>query len=418
MKESINILFIYPQLDKAPPPIRTYTWCREDLLPFSEVGGLKFYLVDTYQPGDRFYRNIKIIGIPTLLSNKKQILRDLVFMVKNLKKFPFPVRIEQLFDIWNSCRIERYLSNIIKDEDIDIIDSHGIWPKGSGGMIAKMMTGCPLITNLYGGEILPTPSIDHGRVLDPFHKKMMSRVFYSSNIVTVANEYVRDAALSIGCPAEVIHILPEGVNLKNFHPDRDGTRIRKKLNIGDAPVVLCVAGLIKRKGVEYCVKAFKKAKAIHPGAKLILSGDGPEKAFLKKLVHGLDLDNEVFFVNQERDETPLYFAACDVFCLASLIDAAPYVLLEAAATAKPSVSSDVPGIRDCVIDGKTGFLVPPRDVDLLAEKISLLLSDRELREQMGKRGRFYVEKKFDFRKRMQEKIRIYRSCKQKTCESE
>lgn len=411
MKENIKILYIYPQLDTVSGPIKTYSWCIEDLMALSKIKGLSFYVIDSLQPGVRHYKNIKIYGVPTLLSNVKKTFIDLTFMIKHFKTFPFPRKPEYCLDIWNSCRMENFMIGIIRAEGIDIIDSHGVWPKGSGGMIAKKETGIPLITNLYGGEILPTPSIGHGRVLDPFHRAMMAKVFSSSDKVIVANKYVWNAAETIGCNPDVLQIIDEGVNLNNFHPHRDANYVRNRLNLDNSPVVLCVASLIKRKGVEYCVQAFKKVKESYPEAKLILSGDGPEKAFLQTMVRDLELEKDVYFVNQERKETPLYFAACDVFCLASLVDAAPYVLLEAAATGKPAVSSDVPGIRDCVLNGESGFLVPPRDAERMAEKIKLLLADKGLRLRMGRRGRRHVEENFDFQRRLRDKVEVYKRWK-------
>jgi glycosyltransferase involved in cell wall biosynthesis len=95
-----------------------------------------------------------------------------------------------------------------------------------------------------------------------------------------------------------------------------------------------------------------------------------------------------------RDDVPALLAGCDVFCLPSRMEGMPLVVLEAMAQGKPVVATAVGGTGELVVDGETGVLVPPDDVDALAGALARLLSDSELARRMGEAGRARVERDF------------------------
>ena len=109
----------------------------------------------------------------------------------------------------------------------------------------------------------------------------------------------------------------------------------------------------------------------------------------------------------ERDAIPDYFAACDVFVLASTLEAAGNVLLEAMASARPVVCMDSGGPPEYVEDGKTGFVVPVADVKALAYRIRLLLDDPVLADELGRHGRAIAHSRLDSQRMTLDVVRIY-----------
>src|SRR5207247_4329691 len=125
-------------------------------------------------------------------------------------------------------------------------------------------------------------------------------------------------------------------------------------------------------------------------AKFLLVGGGPELESLRRLAARLGVTDRVIFTDQvSREDLPPYFAACDLFVLPSVsrLEAFGIVALEAMASGKTVVVSDIPGVREVIEDGKEGLLADPVNPQDLAKKIRWLLTDPEARRAMGQRGR-------------------------------
>ncbi len=177
-----------------------------------------------------------------------------------------------------------------------------------------------------------------------------------------------------------IYIIPNGIDLKYV---RDIT----SKSIGH-PCILYVGRLTKRKGVDILLKAIPMIKDLIPNILLYIIGEGPQDNELKEIVKDLNIDNNVKFLGfVSEEEKYSYYKHVDICIIPSIDEPFGIVLLEAMACGKPIVASNVGGIPFVVEDGKTGILVKPGDVDILAEKIIMLLQSEELREQMGMAGK-------------------------------
>lgn len=194
--------------------------------------------------------------------------------------------------------------------------------------------------------------------------------------------------------------IPNGVNIKKFNLKNDGSKIRKKHSIKkNDGVILFVGGLDKAhffKGIDLLLKSFSQMNK--EGVKLVIVGEGNLKNKYMNLTKELNMNNYVIFAGTVSDEElPYYYAASDLVVLPSITrgEAFGLVLVEAIATGKPIITSDLPGIRVTAKDG--GLLIKPGDIDDLKEKLELLLKDKELRKQLGLKGRKNVEKQYDWR---------------------
>ena len=158
------------------------------------------------------------------------------------------------------------------------------------------------------------------------------------------------------------------------------------------PNVLFVGRLEKRKGLKHLLRAMAGVWDHFPRARLIVVGSGPLLEDYRRLVESRRVENVEFAGFVSSDDLVRYYRSCDVFCAPSTgQESFGIVLLEAMASGKPLVASDIPGYRYVVTHGVEGFLVPPKDEQALALSLVRLLSDAELRAKMGQAGRRRAE---------------------------
>jgi glycosyltransferase involved in cell wall biosynthesis len=189
-------------------------------------------------------------------------------------------------------------------------------------------------------------------------------------------------------------IIPNAVDPEQFRPEIDGRPVRERLGIREGePMVLFVGRMVGHKGIENIIEAARSVAY----AKFVLVGGGPELGSLRRLAARLGVADRISFTDQvSREDLPPYFAACDLFVLPSVsrLEAFGIVALEAMASGKPVVVSDIPGVREVITDGKEGLLADPVDPEDLGGKIRILLADDRKRSAMGKAGREKVETNF------------------------
>jgi len=168
----------------------------------------------------------------------------------------------------------------------------------------------------------------------------------------------------------------------------------------DAPVFLLVARMLWDKGVGEYVEAARKVRALHPGASFQLLGfldvDNPS-AISRQQMDQWVTEGIVTYLGR-TDDVRHFLTQADCVVLPSYREGVPRTLLEAAAIARPVITTDAPGCRDTVVDGESGFLCCVADAQDLADKLLRFIALRpEAREVMGRCGRAFVEQNFDER---------------------
>jgi len=185
-----------------------------------------------------------------------------------------------------------------------------------------------------------------------------------------------------------------GVDLSRFEPAPPVTRMVK------SPVFLLVARMLWDKGVGEYIEAARRVRALHPGACFQLLGfldvDNPS-AISRQQMDAWVAEGTVAYLGQ-TDDVRHFLMQADCVVLPSYREGVPRTLLEAAAVARPVITTDAPGCRDTVVDGETGFLCRVADAGDLADKLLCFIAlTSDARQAMGLRGREFVELNFDER---------------------
>ncbi len=186
--------------------------------------------------------------------------------------------------------------------------------------------------------------------------------------------------------------------LRQLEHGRDaaaGEEMRRELTIPlDATVLLFVGSVIRRKGVDLLAESFARLASCHPDLWLIAVGPpGNDKEFVRAVRERIDhagVASRVIWTGTVRDKDLLarYYSAVDVFVFPTRAEGLPNVLIEATAAGLPVVATNLPGCTDyVVVDGESGFLVPPEDVDALTQAVERLVTDSTLRAKMGQAAR-------------------------------
>lgn len=180
-----------------------------------------------------------------------------------------------------------------------------------------------------------------------------------------------------------------GVDLGKIRelPLRERGKFKGELGIPEKSLVIGTAGRLEAvKGPEYLLEAAKDIVFKYPQTFFVFSGDGILRRKLEKKALDLNIKNNTIFLGWRNDIAQV-ISVYDIFVLPSLNEGMGRVLVEAMALGKPVVASNVGGIPDLVIHGKTGFLVPPKDPRRLAQYLHILLEDEEKRKSMGDVGK-------------------------------
>ena len=222
----------------------------------------------------------------------------------------------------------------------------------------------------------------HGRILEPQGLGLVALPSYGADaVVAVSQAVARQVADG---RARVIY---SGVDVNTDRPPVGRSR-------NDAEIVIGTAGrLIELKGIDYLLKAAAALRRDFPALRVEIAGSGPDRPRLELLAEKLGLGEAVTFPGWVGDLHSV-LPNWDVFVLPSLEEGFPIAALDAMAAGVPVVASAVGGVPELIEDGKTGWLVRPRDVGALAGHIRLLTGSSEMRGRMGRAGYERVRTQF------------------------
>ncbi len=214
-----------------------------------------------------------------------------------------------------------------------------------------------------------------------------------ADLLVVISSFTRQCAIDAGVDPRRIRLITNGVDTTRFSPGPPSAALRARYNLGDAPILLCLARLDERKGQDFLLRAMPLVLQAVPGARLALVGNGADDARLRSLAAELNLgDAAVFAGAVPNDEVLAWYRTATLYIMPNRTtetgdtEGFGLVFLEAGACGLPVIGGRAGGVPDAIVDGETGFLVDGRSVDDIASRCVQLLCDEALRRRMGRAG--------------------------------
>jgi colanic acid/amylovoran biosynthesis glycosyltransferase len=256
--------------------------------------------------------------------------------------------------------------------------------------------GIPLVVTYHGMDITVAAKSEAER-------DRRRRAFAAADRVIAVSEFIAAAVRAAGCPPGKLTVHYIGVDTARFTP---GSAPRS------AHEVLFVGRLVEKKGVIHLIRAMAAVRRAHPGAALIVAGDGPLRAGLESEAAQAGVPATWLGVQTPEQVRDLMRRAT-VLCGPSIADmrgnaeGLPITFLEAQSCGLPVIASTSGGTGEGIVHGETGFLFTPGDETALATHLGTILADAAMRTRMGAAARKHIEEHFDLRRQTETLEALY-----------
>jgi glycosyltransferase involved in cell wall biosynthesis len=246
----------------------------------------------------------------------------------------------------------------------------------------------------------------------PLNRNLTTRLLYrhlfDMVVVTGGETTRRELIERDGLAADRVASFPIGLDVEYFRPAPPDHDLRLELGVSkEHSLVGLISYLRSYKGHEYFVEAAGILAARRDDVTFIIVGEGPEEQSIGKRIEHLGLSTRIRMLGFRKDLLNV-FRSLDVFAIPSVEgDTIPQVLMQALSMGIPVVSTTVGSIPDVVVEGETGFVVPPRDARALADRIARLLDDAALRRRLGAQGRSLVQRYYSLDKMLDRMEGVY-----------
>lgn len=292
----------------------------------------------------------------------------------------------------------------IKKDGYDIVHTHSS-KAGVLGRLAAKLAGVQIIVHSHHGLNFHDYLNPATRFIFLKLERFLSRI--SSRLITVSQlnlQKVLDAKLA---PRNKFANIYYGIDFEKFDVRIDISAKRKEIGVvGNEKIVATVGRLFPQKAPQDLIRAMPKVLAAHRDVAFVFIGGGEMLPQLQLLAKKLGVESQIRFLG-DRDDVPELLQIVDVFILTSLWEGMPRALIEAMYCARPLVATAVDGTPELVQQNETGILVPPRDIDAIANGIITLLNDEKKAKQMGAEAKRRVSEKFAIDKMISEIERVY-----------
>ncbi len=309
-------------------------------------------------------------------------------------------------------------------EHNDMFQAMDISVAGFGGYIAKHFSKKPFFLHYGGDLVFEFLSLKKQKNWDP--KKGVTGALEQKSLtakvlLAIQNDYMEKYNVIIPdsefgerlllekfhVPKEKVKLIVNGVDTQRFKPSNK-EQAKKKLGL-NGRIILTATRLVPWKGIDFLIKSMPAVLKKIPDTKLMIAGEGIMYDRLRILAESLKLGNHVKLLGRvPEDLMPFYMKACDVYALPSFFDTVPNILLEIMSSGKPTIVSDIDGLRE-VVTNKTSIKIPVGDSDVLAEKLIEVLSSSDKMQKMGAAARRNILQKYSREKMIKEYVKLYES---------
>jgi len=353
------------------------------------------FLLLRHLPRDRF--NIVCVPFDTLSKSDDAFVRA-------LRNRDLPVAPDRV--PWHSragwWKARDAISSLIEKYNIDIIHSHDPQSNVLVG-VGRNRWPCAVVCSPYGWWARMFPLRSH-----VYNWVERSFALPNADQVITVSEDMKRKILRGDTREDRINVVYTGLDPRELEGGATRDEVRRALGIpGDACVVGAVSRLYVEKGHTFLLDALYHVADAAPHLHLLIVGEGPLRASLERQALARGISGRVHFTGF-YDDLAGALRAMDLFAQPSILDEGfPTAVLEAQLAGLPVIASDVGGTSETMDVGKTGLLVPPRNVDKLAEAIRSLVDHPERIQAMGAAGPDWIRKSFTLDNMVQKVSEVY-----------
>ncbi|HMK48318.1 MAG TPA: glycosyltransferase family 4 protein [Methanocella sp.] len=315
--------------------------------------------------------------------------------------------------MYNLMSASKLINDLVaqQGQSYDLAAAHD-WLGFPAGILARSNLPIPLVVHYH--------STEQGRTGggSTTVKEIERMAAIKADLIITVSYAMRDELVKLGYPEAKIRVVYNGVDAKKYAPgsftDRQIKDFRKKIGVGDSPMIFFVGRLTWVKGADTLTASMAQVVREVPDAKLVIVGKGEQEDMLRQIVRSNGIEKNVIFnfnyVNE--DERRLYYASSDVCIFPSKYEPFGIVSLEAMAMGKPVIvgASGTSGFREQVIphgNNICGFHINPHDPSDIAKFLVILLKDQGLQKTMGINARKRVLEQFTWEKAAKDTILVY-----------
>jgi glycosyltransferase involved in cell wall biosynthesis len=320
----------------------------------------------------------------------------------------FPVYKTPTYWLGYTWSVLRQLHHLMRTTAFDVIDFPEYGAEGFAYLLDRTpWNWVPVVVQFHGSLAMFVEHIGWPEKGGEFHRVgtwMEGMAIQRADALMACSASIADfTAGYYGLPRYVIDVIHCGVDAEAFHP-LAGRRTDGR------PTVLFVGNIAANKGVRTVFEAVLRIRSKYPDVRLQILGEGDKdlvREFQERAGREGAEANVEFNGFIGRDRLPEFYGNADVFCSPSQYEAFGIVYIEAMACGCPVIASATGGTPEAVLDGQTGVLVPPNDVEALVAALERILGDAPLRRRMGEAGRQRVENYFAMDKYIRRVLAVY-----------
>jgi len=350
----------------------------------------------------RKYEPVLISGTEGILVEDAKKLKDVkIYLVPELVRAIRPFK-----DVVSFLKIRRILKELKKPFSNIIVHTHSS-KAGILGRWAARVAGINLIIHSVHGFSFNGYQPSFLRAFYIFIERVTSHV--TTRFILVSKANIEKGIAERIFSKEKAVLIRSGIDIREFHEVK-GDRMKKKEELGaDArcPLVAMIACFKAQKSPLDFVKIARIVSDNIAAIRFLLVGDGVLRSEIEELIKKLGMDGKILLLGW-RNDIPEILSCIDVLVLTSLWEGLPRVFPQAMASGVPVVATEVDGAPEAIKNGINGYLLPPKDINAMAEKVIYLIRHPEKAQEMGEKGKGLVEE-FDIWKMLAQQEELYAS---------
>ncbi len=287
---------------------------------------------------------------------------------------------KKAFFIWDAFRMA---SRICRDHPIDAITTEDPFTTGIVGYLLKRKYRLPLNVQVHI-DFVDNQYWMGLRKINWFFNVLGKFILKQADTVRCGTHYEKRKLVRLGINPDVISVIPVNSLVKKFQGVQGDAIRRQYLGERFGKLLLFTGRLVKQKDLPTLFKAMTLIVKELPTVRLLIVGTGGEEIYLKTMAAAMGLTDHIVFTGSvPHDDIPEYLAACDVYVVPSIFEGTCIAMTEAMSAGKAVVVTGFAGAEDLVKDGETGYKVPVRDHQRMAQRILSLLNDPGKANLMG-----------------------------------